>query len=354
LITGATGFIGRYILKKWLLETNARCHLLVRSKKRQSGNQRIKSLLRHLAIEEVDRFSDRISLYQADITNSGFGIKKEDYVKLTQTPTQIIHCAAAVQFDLKLNEARRINVGGVKNILRFARKCKNLKRLDYISTAYVSGWRTGIIKETELDMGQNHRNNYERSKFEAELFIRQCISDVPITVYRPSIVICDSQTGQSSPFNGFYRVMWMYLKGGITRFAGYPYSKLDLVPVDYITDVIFSISGQSQSLGSCYHLTAGPQKTKTIGEIQEYLGSLLNKKPLQLIPPEEFKSLYIQNRKRVTNKELKILKELKLYLPYTNCEQVYINRHCIETSGIEPPEVFTYFDRFINNILLTN
>jgi thioester reductase-like protein len=351
LITGATGFIGKYILKKWLQETDANLHLLVRTRQERLAEQRVRHLLQRFGINTADKWLERIHCYQADVTLSRFGLSSDEYFELSERTTQIIHCAAAVRFDLELDEARHINVGGVQNIINFARNCTNLQRLDYIGTAYVSGWRTGLIKEDELDMGQSHRNNYERSKFEAELYLRQCIPDIPITVYRPSIVICDSNTGKSSPYNSFYRVIWMYLRGGVNAFPGYADSKLDLVPVDYVGDVVYAISQRQESIGSCYHLTAGPPKTTTMGEIRDYLNSLSHQEALSLIPHEEFEILDSQNGERSKEEKSKILKELSLYLPYTNCGQVYDNRYCIKVSGIESPGIFTYFNRFIKNII---
>src|SRR5205823_6206999 len=104
----------------------------------------------------------------------------------------IIHSAASVSFSLPLDESRAINVEGTRSILdlaELAQRRGGLRRLSYVSTAYVAGDRRGVFGEDDLDLGQGFRNPYEQSKFEAEKLVRSRMDWVPTQVFRPSIVV---------------------------------------------------------------------------------------------------------------------------------------------------------------------
>ncbi len=156
--------------------------------------------------------------------------------------------------------------------LDFAAACGGLRKIDYIGTAYVAGRRKGVIRETELDEEQEHNNTYEGSKLEAEKLVRESMEELPVTILRPSIVICDSRMGRASSFNGFYRALRLYWLGLMKMIPGYPSSLMDLVPVDYVTDAVFYISGNASSTGRCYCLTAGLDNATTLEEISDLAG----------------------------------------------------------------------------------
>ena len=87
-------------------------------------------------------------------------------------------------------------MSGTENVVHFC-YTEKIKRLHYISTAYVAGKRRDVVYEDELDKGQSFNNNYEKSKFDTEKLLNQVVRqyDVPTTVYRPSIIVGDSRTG---------------------------------------------------------------------------------------------------------------------------------------------------------------
>jgi len=350
LLTGATGYIGQALLWKWLLSTNVKCNLLVRSRQSASSRSRIEAALRESGGDPLP-WLKRIEVFDADVSQEKFGLSSTSYETLTGRVTHIIHCAAAARFDLELEEARRTNVGGVQHILSFAEQCRNLTKLDYIGTAYVCGLRRGLIKESELDMGQQHRNTYERSKFEAEGMVREWMTRLPISIVRPSIVICDSRTGYASNHNGFYRALRLYLKGGLTMLPGYSGSLLDLVPVDYVADACFAISRSPATMGKYYHLTAGIDNATTLGEIQELASRYSGKAKFALIPPSEFLAMIAKMKATLPEEELKAVKEMELYMPYLLCELQFDSTNTIRDTGMRPPAVRNYFDKFVQRIL---
>ena len=92
-------------------------------------------------------------------------------------------------------------------MLELCAACERLERLNYVSTAYVAGVRKGVVYEHELALGQAFKNHYESTKFQAEVWVRDAMDDVPTTIYRPAIVVGDSRTGETQKFDGPYYML---------------------------------------------------------------------------------------------------------------------------------------------------
>ena len=101
----------------------------------------------------------------------------------------------------------------------FCRDAERLDRLNYVSTAYVAGDRTGVVYEHELDLGQGFKNHYESTKFQAEVWVRSLIDRIPTTIFRPAIVVGDSRTGETQKFDGPYYVLRFIAATGEPRDA---------------------------------------------------------------------------------------------------------------------------------------
>jgi thioester reductase-like protein len=354
LLTGATGYIGTGLIQKWLDSTEARLVLLVRGKHDEEPGKRIMDALASLyPANDIARFSARIEVVSGDVSFDRFGLDEKLYDELASRVSHIIHCAAAVRFDLELDEARRTNVGGTRNILDFARTCGALGRIDYIGTAYVAGKRTGIIHEDELNEGQEHNNTYERSKMEAEMLVRESMRELPITILRPSIVICDSRTGRASSYNGFYRALRMYWLGLLKVLPGNPSSTMDLVPVDYVTEAAHSIARNPASVGACYHLTAGLNNAIPLEEISELASLYFKKEKFTIVPPAEFAAYVSKMRDRLTEKELGVINEITLYMPYLTSELSFDNSNTVRETGLAAPPVRSYFGKMAEYIRAT-
>jgi thioester reductase-like protein len=350
-LTGATGYIGASLLQTWLEKSDARLVLLVRGKHGEDPRKRIEGTLAGLSpVGDERRIEARIDVVEGDVSLARFGLDESRYRDLASRVSHIIHCAAAARFDLVLDEARRTNVGGTRNILDFGRACSALRRIDYIGTAYVAGKRTGVIREDELDKGQEHNNTYERSKMEAEKLVRESMHELPVAILRPSIVICDSRTGRASSFNGFYRAMRMYSLGLLKAVPGNPSSTMDLVPVDYVTEAVHSISNNPASVGACYHLTAGLKNALPLEEIAALASAHFGKEKFAIVPPEEFAAHVSKIRSRLGEKELGMINEIMLYLPYLTGELRFDNSNALRETGLEAPPVRLYFGKMAEYI----
>ena len=152
----------------------------------------------------------------------------------------ILHCAASISFDMPLDEARAINVEGTREVIGFARECKALGRLErfvHVSTAYVSGKFEGTFRERQLDAGQEFRNTYEQTKWEAEHIVRAA-TDLAPAIARPSIVMGESDSGWTPAFNVLYWPLRAFSRGLFDEIPALPTAHVDVVPVDYVADAL--------------------------------------------------------------------------------------------------------------------
>jgi thioester reductase-like protein len=112
------------------------------------------------------------------------------------------------------------------------------------------------VYEHELMMGQEHKNHYESTKFQAEVWVRELMDKVPTTIYRPAIVVGDSQSGVTEKFDGPYYILRTFQRTGpapLPRF-GRSEAPFNVVPVDFIVDAIAAASADEGAVGETLHL----------------------------------------------------------------------------------------------------
>ena len=186
----------------------------------------------------------------------------------------------------------KVNVDGTRNVVRFLAECPRLERLHYVSTCYVSGTATGVFHETDLDVGQSFKNHYEETKFMAEVEVAR--SGLPLTIYRPSIVVGDSRTGETGKFDGPYftiSAMEKVPSPGLFLRIGSGRNPANVVPVDFVTEAIARLSVSPVSRGRTYHL-ADPQPLSTF-EVGELFARELGKRFAYLpVPKSVAKALF--------------------------------------------------------------
>src|SRR2546421_7721630 len=207
LLTGVTGVLGPELLYELLHSSDADVVCLVRADDEVGAEQRLRGVVTRLlgdrGWESVRR---RVSAVSGDVTLPLLGLSDQTLGDIAQRVTHIVHGAASVRFDHDLRTARRINLGGTRSVLNFARICHRRGRLDrlgYVSTAFVGG-RHPRLGENDLARGQTLRHTYERSKYQAELLPTAHLHRVPITVVKPSIVVGHSESGLTTGFNVIY------------------------------------------------------------------------------------------------------------------------------------------------------
>jgi len=197
LLTGFPGFIGRRLARR-LLDSEPDLLLVALVEERMLDPARE-------AAAAID--PDRIELLAGDIADRRLGLSDDDYGRLTAELRRVYHLAAIYDLAVPVELAQRVNVDGTGNVLELCAAAGKLERLAYVSTAYVAGLRTGVVYEHELSLGQGFKNHYESTKFQAELWVRERMRQIPTTILRPAIVVGDSQTGETQKFDGPYYLL---------------------------------------------------------------------------------------------------------------------------------------------------
>jgi long-chain acyl-CoA synthetase len=267
LITGATGFLGREVAHQ-LLAARPELHLmaLVRARDEAQLAARRARRVEGLGPEQAER----LEAVRGDIEQPRLGLSPGEHGRVLERVERMIHVAASVSFDLELAEARRINVGGTEHAIEFCRALRGRGRsgrLDYVGTAYVAGDRTDLVREDELEAGQGFRNTYEQSKYEAEQRCRAAANELPVAIYRPSIIVGDSRTGRTTSYKTIYWPMKLLFRfyglsrpllPRLVRLPVRPDCRLDIVPLDFVASSVVALYGREDAVGGCFHVAAGP------------------------------------------------------------------------------------------------
>jgi thioester reductase-like protein len=262
-VTGFPGFIGRRLVSA-LLEADREAGVVALVEEKQLERARESA-------GKID--NERIEILAGDIARDDLGLEREQRERLEQETLQVFHLAAVYNLAVPQEVAQRVNVEGTGNVLEFCARCRQLERLNYVSTAYVAGDRTGTVYEHELVVGQRFKNHYESTKFQAELWARIRMDEIPTTIYRPAIVVGDSSTGETDKFDGPYYVLRTISRavergGPIPRF-GSDQSPFNVVPVDFIVNSIVAACTDDAARGETLHL-ADPEPISA-GELARVL-----------------------------------------------------------------------------------
>jgi nucleoside-diphosphate-sugar epimerase len=184
---------------------------------------------------------------------------------LRQHRPVVLHAAADLSFrSTPEGEPRRTNVEGTAALVQLCRRL-GLRQFHYISTAFVCGRRSGIIREDELVAAPVFHNPYEASKWEAERLLRD-VDDLETTVYRPAVIVGESDSGYAMNFTGLYRIAEFAVRlaepEGMDGRRRLPLrvpltgdEPCHVVPVDWVSRAVVELLGRMDCHGRTYHLT---------------------------------------------------------------------------------------------------
>ncbi|WP_167614912.1 SDR family oxidoreductase [Maribellus sediminis] len=328
IVTGATGFIGSRLALK-LLKQGWIVHVLGRSKNSTSFETRI-----FHAIDDITGVPENRALFKnlfchdVDICNPRLEMQNLIHSHHFDSETLLFHVAGDTRFNPPSPEMQHnINVSGPLNIIKAFHN--HLSKVVHVSTAYVAGKRKGKILEGELDEGQEHRNNYEKSKLSAEVEVTKLCEqlELPLCITRPSIIINDSVTGRSPTLTHFNALVYV-----VTRIQKHfkndknvnpskefrmpidPTARPNLAPVNPIVDALIKVGTESTAPCKTYHLChPHPQSNYEIVKLMAQAFGIQDFINLSFVYkfPEKF-----------SYTEEMMLRSLKQYLPYLNeyCE----------------------------------
>lgn len=264
LVTGYPGFLGKQLVHRLLDEhPEARLTLLVEEELHKQAERELR--------EYAGQNHKRARIWLGDVTKMDLGLSGPEIDFLDEHVTHIFHLAAIQSPRASKQMLYRTNVEGTRNIVELAKEMRRLKRLVHVSSCYVSGDRSGVVMEDELEEGQQFRSAYERSKFRAEKIVRTAMDDLPITVVRPSIVIGDSATGEIDRFDGIYGMGILMVTSPVAvplPLPGAANAPLHVVPVDFVTRAMMALAQSPEAAGGTFHLVdPNPLSSRRVYEL---------------------------------------------------------------------------------------
>ena len=213
----------------------------------------------------------RVRVVVGDVCDMDLGLAGSEVRELEDQVTTIHHLAGIYHLGVERALAERVNVEGTRGVIEFAGECRRLRRLCHWSTASVSGRRKGVVLEEELDEGQPFRNFWEETKFEAEKLARAAARRLPVTVFRPGVIVGDSKTGEIDKLDGPYYLMVLIVQDPLDLALPLPgrgAAPLHLVPIDFVVDAAVALSKEPRAAGGTFHLTDPcPFSARTVYEL---------------------------------------------------------------------------------------
>lgn len=196
-------------------------------------------------------------VWEGDVLLLDIGLPGVRIRQLHAEVDEIHHIAAVSYLGAPPGSMRQVNVEGMRELLEVALGCKRLDRVCVWSTVFVAGDRSGTVYEDELLVAQGFRNEYERTKADAEVLAREAMRKLPITIVRPPIIVGDSQTGEIGRTDGPYLLISAIVHAPpetavpMPGRGAYP---LHIVPIDYAVKAALYLARHPAAVGQTFHL----------------------------------------------------------------------------------------------------
>ena len=254
-LTGGTGFLGSYLLKDLLQKTDVSVCCLVRCNSIPEGLARLRKKLEYF-VDYDSQWLFRIHVIPGNLDQEHFGLTEAEFETLSSTVDLILHNGANVNFVANYASLYPVNVACNHTILKLATRSR-LKPIHYVSTVAVFNGperdRFSPIMETDfLSSPQEIFSGYAQTKWVSEAFFNKVRSKgIPVTIYRPALVMGDAKTGYCHTDDFVCR----FIKGCI-QMGAFPDIdlQLDMTPVDYVSKAIVHILQNPEYWNQAYHL----------------------------------------------------------------------------------------------------
>jgi thioester reductase-like protein len=285
-LTGSTGYIGAHVAANLLQEHGASLNVLVRARDPREAELRLWHALQlHL---DFPRFSEylqtRVRIFRGDLTSPRFGLARDDYDRLIHTTDSVIHCAASLNRKSE-KSCLNVNLRGTLEVLQLAMRVHyyhGLRRFSHVSTVAVAGKRQDevVTEDNAIDWNRSDYDPYARTKKFCEHMIHQLLSEVPITIFRPSIVLGDSRRAETTQFDMVKSFVFL---AGLPALPFRPNDRIDIVNVDFVADAIASLHQKEKTQHDTYHLSSG-RSSQTFRELTSALAAAQQKRPPVFMP----------------------------------------------------------------------
>ncbi|MBD2559799.1 MULTISPECIES: non-ribosomal peptide synthetase [Nostoc] len=255
-LTGATGFVGAFLLYELLQQTSADIYCLVRSANAELGKKKLQSHLESYKVWD-ETLSDRIIPVVGDLSQPLLGLSNDKFQVMASKIDVIYHNAASINLVHSYSSLKAANVLGTQEILRLACEIK-VKPVHYISTLSVlTSESHGEVKQIselhKFNDGQAPFGGYAQTKWVAEKLVTTAYQrGIPVSIYRLGRISGHSKTGVCNTNDRLYRMIKGFIQLGYVPDVD---TIVDMTPVDYVSQAIVHLSKQKKSLNQIFHLS---------------------------------------------------------------------------------------------------
>ena len=247
-VTGASGFIGKRLVRKLLERRGSIVHFLVRD----AAPEKVDALRAYWGVD-----ARRAIPVEGDIARAGLGLKPADRKALTGKIRHFFHLAALYDLKAEADEQIRVNVEGTRNVVRFANEIK-AGCFNHVSSIAAAGMFEGMFREDMFDEAENLDHPYYSTKHDSEKIVRTELK-VPFRIYRPGSVVGDSKTGEMDKIDGPYYFFKLIqrLRQALPPWmptVGIEGGRINIVPVDFVVAALDHVAHAPGHDGKCFHL----------------------------------------------------------------------------------------------------
>jgi amino acid adenylation domain-containing protein/thioester reductase-like protein len=283
LLTGSTGFVGRFLLAQLLRETNATIYCLVRAQSELAASARLKATLSAWDLWS-DEYHERIVAVPGDLRLPRLGLRAATYQLLCDATDTIYHCATSMNHLETYAMAKPANVEAAKELLRIATRGRR-KLVNYISSASVFSPATAaasrVVNESSSIDGERHStaSGYAASKWVAEkIFMLADAKGIPSNIFRVGLVWADERQGRYDELQHVYRILKSCLLSGygIENYR----CETPPTPVDYVARAVVYLANRHRRGHGIFHISSSNQMIDDLfGRCNEIAGT-----SLELVP----------------------------------------------------------------------
>ncbi|HEV6967525.1 SDR family oxidoreductase [Roseateles sp.] len=346
-VTGATGFIGKRLVKKLLGRRGSTVYFLMR----EESAAKLPDLLAYWGVGK----NRAIPVY-GDLTARKLGVASDVVKGLKGQIDHLYHLAAV--YDLSADEESQVavNIEGTRSMVEFAQAI-DAGHVHHVSSIAAAGLYEGVFREDMFDEAENLDHPYFMTKHESEKLVRKECKR-PWTVYRPAMVVGDSRTGEMDKIDGPYYVFkliqrmrqilppWMPsvgLEGG----------RMNIVPVDFVVDALDHISHKVSKGHGCYHLV--DPKGYRVGDVLDIFSKaahapkmnlFINAALMGFIPKSVKKGLMalapVRRIRNAVMKDLGLPEDMFTFINYPTRFDCRDTEAALKGSGIACPDLNDY------------
>jgi amino acid adenylation domain-containing protein/thioester reductase-like protein len=297
MLTGATGFVGRFLLAQLLQETNANVYCLIRAGSSQLAESRLRKTLSKWDLWS-DEFEKRIIAVPGDLSQPQLGIDDGVYESLCKETDSIYHCGTSMNHLESYRMAKHANVEGSRELIKIAMR-NTPKLVNYISTLDVFGPQESprvVSEESSIDNERHFESRgYEASKWIGEkIFVTAGDRGLPVNVFRLGLVWADTRLGRYDELQREYRIFKSCLLSGY-GIADYRF-EMAPTPVDYVARAVVFLAGSHCHGGGIFHVSSSGPESDGVFERCNEIGAM----SLELLPLydwiQKIKQLHYQGR----------------------------------------------------------